>query len=93
MIKKFKAAKLKKAKKFALPELLADFGDETAQWKITKGNKKSRAVLKLKGAMIQVKKKAAKGTYTIKLQASVAATDNYAAATLAKPVTVKVRVK
>lgn len=87
--KTLKVAKLKKkAATVALPKVTAKFGKAT--WKVAAKDKKK--VLTLKSGKIQVKKGAKKGTYTIKLKASVAKTKNYKAAST-KVVTVKVTVK
>lgn len=87
--KTFKATKLKKkATKVALPKVTAKFG--TSKWKVTAKDRKG--VLSLKGGKVQVKKGAKKGTYTIKLKATVAAAKNYKAATT-KVVKVTVTVK
>lgn len=87
--KTFKATKLKKkSAKVTLPKVSARFG--TAKWKVTAKDKKG--VLSLKGKKIVVKKGAKKGTYRIKLKASVAGTKNYKGAST-KVVKVTVRVK
>ena len=78
----------KSAAKISLPKVATKFG--TAMWSVKAKDKKG--VLSLKNGKIQVKKGAKKGTYTIKIKASVKATSNYKAATT-KVVTVKVRVK
>jgi len=86
--KTFKATSLKKkAASVALPKVTAKFG--TAKWKVA--TKDAKKVLSLSGSKVVVKKGAKKGTYTIKLKASVAKTANYKAATT-KTVTVKVTV-
>ena len=87
--KSYTAKALKKAAKtFSLPKVKTDFG--TATWKVTTKDKKK--VLSLSGGKVKVKKGAKKGAYTMGLQASVKATDNYAKAST-KTVTVKVTVK
>lgn len=87
--KTVKRAKVKKkAQKIALPKVTSTFG--TAKWKVSKKDKKK--VLSLKSGKVVVKKGAKKGTYTIKLKASVPATANYKGAAT-KVVTVKVTVK
>lgn len=78
----------KKARTVALPKVTTKYG--TAKWKVTKKDKKK--VLSLSGKKIKVKKGAKKGTYTIKVKATVAATTKYKAAST-KVVTVKVMVK
>jgi len=78
----------KKAKTFALPKVTTKYG--TAKWKVTTKDKKK--VLSLSGKKIKVKKGAKKGTYTIKVKATVAKTAKYKAAST-KVVTVKVKVK
>ena len=88
--KSFKAAKLSKsAQKFALPKVTTSFG--TAKWKVSTKDKKGALSLK-NSNKVQVKKGTTAGTYTMKLKASVAESENYAAAT-SKVVTVKVTVK
>ena len=82
------AAAKKAAQKVALPKVTAKFG--TAKWKVAAKDKKK--VLALKGGKVVVKKGAMKGTYVIKLKATVAATKNYKAAQT-KVVTVRVVVK
>lgn len=87
--KTLKAKSLKKkAATVALPKVTASFG--AAKWSVAK--KDGKKVLKLKNGKIVAKKGAKKGTYTITLKATVAGTQNYAAAS-SKPVVVKVRVK
>ena len=85
--KSFTVNKLKKAKSIKLPKVSATFG--TVKWSVAKKDKKK--VLKLKKGKVTVKKGAKKGTYTIKLNASVAETANYAG--VSKTITVKVKVK
>ena len=75
----------KKARAFALPKVTTKFGK--ASWKVTAKDKKN--ALTLSGKKVKVKKGAKKGTYTIKLQATVKKTANYKAA---KTKTVKVKV-
>ena len=82
------AAVGKKAQKVALPKVTAKFGK--ASWKVTAKDKKG--VLSLKSGKVVVKKGAKRGTYIIKLKATVAGTKNYKAVTT-KTVTVKVVVK
>ena len=82
------AAAKKKAQTVALPKVTAKFGK--AKWSVVK--KDAKKVLSLKGNKVVVKKGAKKGTYTIKLKASVAKTSNYKAAST-KMVVVKVTVK
>ena len=77
-----------KAAAVALPKVTTKFGKP--KWKVTAKDKKN--VLSLSGSKIMVKKGAKKGTYAIKLKASVAKTKNYKAAST-KAVTVKVTVK
>ena len=84
--KSFPVKKLKKAKSFKLPKVSATFG--TVKWSVAKKDKKK--VLKLKKGKVTVKKGAKKGTYTIKLKASVGATANYAG--VSKTITVKVKI-
>ena len=87
--KTIRAIRLKrKALAVALPAVETTFGK--AKWKVSKKDKKR--VLSLKGGKVKVKKGAKRGTYTIKLRASVAGTKNYKAAST-KVVTVKVTVK
>ena len=87
--KSVKVAKVKKkAQKIALPAVKTQFGKAT--WSVAKKDKKK--VLSLKAGKIVVKKGAKKGTYTMKVKASVKGTANYKAAT-SGPVTVKVTVK
>jgi len=83
-----KTKKLAAAKTVALPKVTTKFG--TTKWKVTAKDKKG--VLSLKSGKVQVKKGAKKGTYTMKLKATVSKTANYKAAST-KVVTVKVRVK
>ena len=78
----------KKTAKFALPKATAKFGKVV--WKVKTKDKKK--VLSLSKNKIKVKKGAKKGTYKIKLKATVAKTKNYNAAN-SKVVTVKVTVK
>ena len=89
MTKTFAATTLKtKAATVALPTVKAKLGK--AKWKtVTKDSKK---VLSLKNGKVQVKKGAKKGTYIIKLKASVTKTKNYTAAS-SKALSVKVVVK
>lgn len=77
----------KKAKTIALPKVTTKFGK--AKWKVTAKDKKK--VLNLKNGKVQVKRGTKAGTYTMKLKASVAKTQNYKAAST-KVVTVKVTV-
>lgn len=87
--KTFKRATVKKrAQTFSLPKVTTKFG--AAKWKVSAKDKKKVLSLTKKGK-IQVKKGAKKGTYTIKLKASVAKTANYSKATT-KTVTVKVTI-
>ena len=78
----------KKANAIVLPAVKTKFGK--AVWKVTSKDKKK--VLSLSGSKVKVKKGAKKGTYTIKLKASVSKTKNYKAAS-SKVVTVKIKVK
>lgn len=77
----------KKAQTVALPKVKATFGKAT--WKVAAKDKKK--VLSLKNGKVMVKRGAKKGTYKIKLKASVRGTANYKAAST-KVVTVKVTV-
>ena len=87
--KSLKASALKKkAASVSLPKATAEFG--SAKWKVAAKDKKK--VLSLSAGKVKVKKGAKRGTYTIKLKASVAKTANYGAAS-SKVVTVKVTVK
>ncbi len=87
--KTIKAATLeKKAVGVTLPKVTTKFG--TAKWKVVAKDKKN--VLSLRGKKIKVKKGAKKGTYVIKLRASVAKTANYGSAST-KTVKVYVTVK
>ena len=73
--KTFKAKSLKKrAKTVALPKVSAKFGK--AKWTVAKADKKHVLSLAKGKAKVKVKKGAAKGTYTIKLQAEVAGTSD-----------------
>ena len=78
----------KKTTTIALPKCTAVFGK--AKWKVV--TKDSKKVLSHKNGKVRVKRSAKKGTYTIKLKASVASTKNYKAAST-KVLTVKVVVK
>jgi hypothetical protein len=87
--KTIKVATAKRAaQKVTLPKVTSKFGK--AVWKVSTKDKKK--VLTLKSGKVVVKKGAKKGTYYIKLKATVAATKNYKSATT-KVVTVKVVVK
>jgi hypothetical protein len=87
--KTFKLADAKKKQQtVTLPTATAKFGKAT--WKVATAD--SKKVLSLKSGKVVVKKGAKKGTYTIKLKASVPATSNYQGATT-KAVTVRVTVK
>ncbi len=79
------SALAKSAGKVSLPKVTAKFG--TPKWKVTEADTKK--VLTLSGNNISVKKGAKAGTYKIKVQATVAATRNYKAAST-KTVTVTV---
>ena len=79
------AAAKKKAQTVALPKVTTGFGKAT--WKVVTKDKKK--ALSLKSGKVVVKKGAKKGTYTIKLKATVSGTANYGAAAT-KVVTVKV---
>ena len=87
--KELSASTLKsKALTVALPKVTAAFGE--AAWEVT--TKDAKGVLSLKNGKVLVKKGAKAGTYTMKLKASVAKTQNYKAAST-KVVTVMVTVK
>lgn len=87
----FKVNALKaKAGTIALPTVTATYGANTAVWKVTK--KDAKGALSLKSGKVKVKKGTKKGTYTIKLKATIPATATYKAATT-KVVTVKAVVK
>ncbi len=90
--KSVKAKKLKKKARTVKPLTVKGYKG-TVSYKITGGNAKAKKALSInkKTGKITVKKKTAKGTYTVKVKVSVTGTDMYK--TFSKTVSVTVKVK